>query len=236
MSMDLQTFSDRLMNASFGTILRKAGLIQPGPRDPNMRGIPEVPLKDIVRSNPMIRVDGSYTYVDGSLPWCDITAVLSIVIDRRPRSVVEIGTLHGHTTRLLAINLPDATINTIDLPPDPNLNQSPLPADDFHLILSRRLGEMFVSDPSITNVTQLLGDTATMQFPEADLFYIDGSHTYEYVKNDTQKALASSKTKTIIWHDCDDSHPGVTRWLREMADNGLPVKRIRDTNLAVLCL
>jgi len=179
-------------------------------------------------------VEGTYTYVDGSLPWFDLVALLSIAVDRDPQSLVEIGTLHGHTTRLLALNLPNAQINTIDLPEELDLGHSPLPKDDFHLIRGRRLGQEFRSDSSIRNVTQLLGDTATMPFPKAELFYIDGSHTYEYVKNDTLKAMAFDEAKTIVWHDCDQSHPGVTRWLREMVDMGNPVKRIKDTNVAVL--
>jgi hypothetical protein len=73
-----------------------------------------------------------------------------------------------------------------------------------------------------------------MEFPSADFFYIDGSHTYEYVKNDTQRAMSISEAKTIVWHDCDASHPGVTKWLREMVDRGHPVSRIAGTNLAVL--
>ena len=219
------------MNASFRSILRKAHLIH---EPPDLRRLPLVSLTEVLRSRPIIRVDGTYTYVDGSLPWFDLVALLGIAVDRDPQSLVEIGTLHGHTTRLLAINLPNAQINTIDLPEEPDLDQSPLPKDDFHLIRGRRLGQEFRSDSSIRNVTQLLGDTAAMPFPKAELFYIDGSHTYEYVKNDTLKAMAIDEAKTIVWHDCDQYHPGVTRWLREMVDMGNPVKRIKDTNLAVL--
>ena len=222
------------MNASLRSILVKAHMIPPQPENSDMRKIPSVPLKEVLRSRPIIRVDGSYSYVDGSLPWYDLAALLSIVVDRLPKSVVEIGTLHGHTTRLLAIDLPNSQINTIDLPANPDLKHSLLPKDDFHLIRARRVGEEFLTDSSIKNVTQFLGDTATLQFPKAELFYIDGSHTYEYARNDSEKALAISEAKTLIWHDCDSGHPGVTGWLREMVESGLPVKRINQTNLAVL--
>lgn len=230
--MSGRTLANRLMNLTVASVLRKARLI-PNPERGDLGRIPQTTMQEILTRHPIISVDGSYSYVDGSLPWCDIVALLSIAVDRSPKTVVEIGTLHGHTTRLLAMNLPHAQIHTIDLPEDPDLAGG-LRKDDFHLIGGRRLGEEYRADPSIRNVTQHLGDTATLPFPPAELFYIDGSHTYEYVKNDTQKAMAFSDAKTFLWHDCDTSHPGVTRWLREMIDAGHPVRRITGTNLAVL--
>jgi hypothetical protein len=201
----------------------------------DMRQIPQVSLRQILSSDPVISVVGTYSYVDGSLSWQDLAALLSIAVDRQPASVVEIGTLHGHTTRLLAINLPHAQISTIDLPPETDPDQpGVLQRDDQHLIKARRLGREFRSDPSITNVTQILGDTATIQFPRADFFYIDGAHSYDYVRNDTEKALACDDTRTVVWHDCDRFHDGVTRYLREMVQQGHAVVRIKGTKVAAL--
>jgi hypothetical protein len=228
---DKPNFFTLLMNVSIARIVQRAK-----ERTGNLGRIKSIRLQDLLKGQPIIRMDGAYAYVDGSLPWADATALMSIAVDRAPKTVVEIGTLHGHTTRLLALNLPNAQIDTIDLPPDPTMAAGTLPKDDFHLIIGRRLGEEYRSDPSITNVTQHLGDTAMLPFPDAEFFFIDGSHTYEYVKNDTEKALAKSAVKTIVWHDCDANHPGVTKSLRELTDRGLPVKRILGTNLAVLCL
>jgi len=223
------------MNATLASLLRKAHLL-PNPERGDLGRIAKQSLEQMLISRPLIRVDGLYSpsAVDGSLPWNDLTALLSISIERSPRTVVEIGTLHGNTTRLLAINLPESHIYTVDLPEDVDPGASGMKKDDLHLIRGRRLGAEFRSDSSIRNVTQLLGDTAIMDFPAAEMFYIDGSHTYEYVKNDTQKAMSFSEAKTIVWHDCDRTHPGVIRWLREMVEQGQPVRRIADTNLAVL--
>jgi hypothetical protein len=227
--MALTRFVTLIMNVSISKVLNKL-------RSGDLNRIKSVTIKEILSSGQIVRVDGSYSYVDGSLPWSDATALLSIAMDRAPKTIVEIGTLHGHTTRLLALNFPTSQIHTIDLPADPNLASGTLPKDDFHLIKGRRLGEEFRSDPSINNVTQHLGDTAILPFPDAELFFIDGSHTYEYVKNDTEKAMVTGRAKTLIWHDCDSTHPGVTRWLRELAERGLPVRRIVGTSLAVLFL
>jgi Methyltransferase domain len=203
--------------------------------------IPEVALEEVVSGQPTIKVDSTYSYHDGSLPWCDILALLAVLVDRAPRAVLEIGTFDGYTTRLLALNRPSATIHTIDLPEDYNIESdgSLIQKDDFHLITSRRVGIAYRSDPSIANVVQHFGDTSVWEFGDAEgvsFYYIDGSHTYEYARNDTEKALAASRGRdaTFLWHDCDAQHPGVVNWLNEMLSQGHPVRRIAGTNLAIM--
>jgi hypothetical protein len=39
---------------------------------------------------------------------------------------------------------------------------------------------------------------------------------------------------TLLWHDCDRWHPGVARWISEMATTGHPVKRIARMYLAIM--
>jgi hypothetical protein len=249
MSLNLATFvraarfgpkdAARRLSACYAAIAPFEGMNQA--YDNNYSSIPVVELQDIVRSRPIIRVDGLYSYVDGSLPWCDIIALLTILLDRRPESVLEIGTFHGHTTRLLALNLPESVIHTVDLPEDygNDAGLSLLPKDDFHLIKQRRVGCAYKADSSIKNVVQHFGDTATWDFAQANgstFFFIDGSHTYEYVRNDTEKVLKLAKElpATLVWHDCDPNHRGVTRWLAEMVSLKHPVKRIRGANLAIM--
>ena len=108
------------------------------------------------------------------------------------------------------------------------------PKDDFHLIAARRVGSEYRADPSIKSIQQHFGDSAEIAFPAAEFCFIDGSHTYAYARNDTEKALATGAAKTLLWHDCDQFHPGVTAWLVEMIQAGHPVRRIKGTNLAML--
>jgi hypothetical protein len=164
-----------------------------------------------------------------------------VLVDRAPRCMLEIGTFCGYTTRLLAMNMPTATIHTIDLPEDYDAGSDDvsIPKDDFHLIESRKVGSEYRSDPSITNVVQYFGDSATWDFRKAEdatFYFIDGSHTYEYARGDTEKALAASRGRaaTLLWHDCDRGHPGVLSWLNEMLSLGHPVRRIAGTNLAIM--
>jgi hypothetical protein len=205
------------------------------------KSIPHVSLSEVLRTKPLIRVVGSYEHVDGSLTWGDIRSLISIAVDRAPKSVFEIGTFNGYTTRLLAANLPSATIHTIDLPEDlADVNSGSIPKDDIHLIQRRTVGAEYLADQAIGNVVQHFGDTATFDFASlgpVELFFIDGSHTYEYVRNDTLKALEiAAPGSTFLWHDCDPTHPGVVRWLAEMVSNGRKVRRIDGSNVAVMDL
>jgi hypothetical protein len=236
LGMALGTFAQRLMNVSPAKItrkLRQRGLLAKTLEEDLLDQIPRIALSEIV-GRQIVRIDGSYSHVDGSLPLCDLLALLSVLVSRSPQTVLEIGTFNGYTTRLMALNLPGAEIHTIDLPENFSDSGAGMPKDDWHLISGRRVGSEYRADPSITSVKQHFGDTAEYVFPAAEIFFIDGSHTYAYVRNDTEKALMSSATKVLIWHDCDQNHPEVTRWLVEMIHNGYPVRHIEGTNLAIL--
>ena len=187
--------------------------------------IPEVTLAEVLRKRSMIKCDCVGHGDEGAMPWEDAMAVLAVLVDRAPRVVLEIGTFDGRTTRLLSLNAPSATIHTVDLPEsfDAASDPSAMVKDDLHLIGARRVGVEYRSDPSITNVVQHFGDSADWDFGKAEgatFYLIDGAHTYEYVRSDTQKALATARGRdaTLLWHDCDPWHPGVragsVRWRR----------------------
>lgn len=161
-------------------------------------------LSEMIAAKRSIIIDGSLTYADGSLGVHDQVALISLLRDREPGVVLEIGTYNGATTRLIALNLPRAQIHTLDLPQDissEQLNQSKLPKDDFHLIGNRRVGEAIVSDPAITNVTQHYGDSATWDFSPVqglDFVFIDGSHTYQYVRSDTIRCAEAAAGRATL--------------------------------------
>ena len=178
-------------------------------------------------------------YEDGMLPIRDALPLLSILAAEAPSVVVEIGTYMGHTTSAMAQNLNGATIHTIDLPEDfapETVAASEIPKDDFHLIAKRVVGREFKNKPHAQNIVQHFGDTALLDFRgfgPAQFFFIDGSHTYEYCKNDTEKCLAISEPGAVfLWHDCDAHHPGVVQFVREWQAQGHAVQRIAGSALA----
>ena len=212
------------------------------PERVSLRRIPEVGLAEIAAWPAEIALDLRYTEVSGSTPIRDILAVLALAMARQPRAVVEFGTFWGSATLNLARNLPNATIHTIDLPPDPATAQALTegkPVDDVYLIESRQLGKAFRGTPVEERIVQHLGDTAAYDYSVIEdgpsFFLIDGSHTYAYAKSDTLRAFALAEGEsTFLWHDCDEGHPGVTRWLGELLDAGLPVRRIAETVVGCL--
>jgi methyltransferase family protein len=175
---------------------------------------------------------------DGMMPLADAIALLSVLLAERPAQVLEIGTYMGHTTRAMAENLETAAIHTADLPPDfftEKKSDGPIPKDDFHLIKNRIVGREFKNQPCEKRIVQHFGDTAAVdfkQFGQPNFFFIDGSHTYEYCKNDSEKCLAiAPRGSTFLWHDCGVGHPGVIRFISEWRRAGRNIVRIHGTTL-----
>jgi hypothetical protein len=200
--------------------------------------VPVIALGEILGSRkPPIRL-AVQKYEDGILPFHEATALLSLAVAEQPREVLEIGTFMGHTTAALAENLPGSIIHTVDLPPDfqaDGQEKSGQPMDDFHLIERRVVGREFKDRPLEQRIKQHFGDTAKIDFKEfgkPTFFFIDGSHTFEYCKQDSEKSFALCDGKgTFLWHDLDDSHPGVIKFALEWRALGRDIRRIEGTAL-----
>ena len=64
--------------------------------------------------------------------------------------------------------------------------------------------------------------------------FIDGSHSYDYVRNDTKKALEIlAPGGVVLWHDFVPGWPGVMEYLDELGAR-LPLQRIEGTALVYL--
>lgn len=125
-----------------------------------------------------------------------------------PKIVFEIGTFRGYMAYHMALNTPPETrIYTLDLPGG---SAGSLRAS----FLDKRLVERqyrikkhhFDGTRVASKVHTLEGDSATFDFSqfhgEVDLFSIDGAHSYEYVRSDTENALKCCRPGgLIIWHD-----------------------------------
>ena len=201
--------------------------------------IPQDPLDEILGENTLDLRLTVQRYENGMLPVPEAQALLAILVMESPKEVLEIGTYMGHTTRRMAENLKDSTIHTIDLPMEfsPSQVSPDGPAkDDYHLINRRTVGREFKGRECEKRIVQHFGDTAEIDFQKIGkptFFFIDGSHTYEYCRQDSEKCLAlCSGNGTFLWHDCDASHPGVVRFINEWRTAGRNVVRIKGTSLA----
>jgi hypothetical protein len=204
-----------------------------------VRQIPVVPLDDLLgdrKCRIKLRV---MKYEDGMTPYGDALALLSLLVAEQPSHVLEIGTYMGHTTRAMAENLETATIHTVDLPHDFSADKdagSFPPKGSFHLIARRIVGREFKGQPFENRIVQHLGDTVVMDFTpigRPTFFFIDGSHIYEYCKNDSEKCLAlCPQGGTFLWHDCSERFPGVVKFILEWRALGRNIVHIEGTSLA----
>ena len=203
------------------------------------KAIPEVALGEILGAAKANIKLGVQKYEEGMLSSQEAIALLSILAVENPKEVLEIGTFMGHTTRAMAENLNEAIIHTVDLPPDfatqPESKDGP-PKDDFHLIARRIVGREFKQQAVESRIRQHFGDTATIDFStfgKPFFFFIDGSHTYEYCRQDSEKCfLSCGGAGTFLWHDCDTGHPGVVKFISEWRALGRNICRIQGTALA----
>jgi hypothetical protein len=156
----------------------------------------------------------------------DIVSLCLLCRHLTPTTVFEIGTLRGYTTYHLGLNSPaDARIYTLDLPPDQtNAKLKTTLVDDWHIEASQRDRKYFFDGtPEAGKIHPLFGDSASFDFSpfhgKVDLFFIDGAHSYEYVRSDTLNALACChKGSVIAWHDFGRTGVnGVSRWLVEFS-------------------
>jgi hypothetical protein len=135
-------------------------------------------------------------------------------------SILELGTFDGRTSNNLALNSNNSVI-TVDLPPNikPTLPIANQPGADERGYIGKY--KLFKSSLPIK---QIWCDTAKLkeQYPFdhiIDFIFIDASHSYEYVKHDSEYALSIIHDEgIIIWHDYD-GWPGVTKGLNELYES-----------------
>ena len=155
----------------------------------------------------------------------------------RPKTFFEIGTYLGETTLALARNNPEAQIYTLDLPSPGERKSAALEMTDEYLFERWDRGSAFKGTPESGRITALTGDSATFDFsPYAgriDMAFIDASHSYSYVKADTEAALSMLSPQGVIaWHDYP-AYPGIYAYLNELgATPGRKIYHITGTGLA----
>jgi len=141
--------------------------------------------------------------------------------------IFEIGTLQGYTTLHFALNSrPDGEVYSLDLPPEggsaPALRTTVIDERLIHKLGTKR---QYVFDglPAAQKIHCLYGDSATFDYTpfagKVDLFFIDGAHSYDYVRSDTMNALKCCHPGSVIaWHDFGRfGVNGVSKWLWELS-------------------
>lgn len=163
-----------------------------------------------------------------TMPLDQLVILLSLLKDANPAEMLEIGTFTGFTTKFLADAMPNTVVHTLELPPEFDGQGGLEKSDNDYIVAGRHfIGQAFRDDPK--NIIQHFGDSATFDFStigHPTFCFIDGSHTYDYVMNDTRKFRSICPHGSIVWHDVAEGHDEVVRALIDLRGEGLDIYRI----------
>jgi predicted O-methyltransferase YrrM len=158
----------------------------------------------------------------------DLVSLCMICRAVKPKVVFEIGTFTGYTALHFALNSPEeARIYTLDLPKGEVVPKLRTTTVDRQHVKEHAAIPCYIFDqsPAASKITCLAGDSATFDFTPfhhtVDFFFIDGAHSYEYVRSDTLNALQCCHPGSVIaWHDFGRvGVNGVSRWICELSSD-----------------
>lgn len=211
-----------------------------GHPDPRLTRLPQAGWTDVLPSAPVRLIETAKR--DGNVNLSEVAILAQAASSVPPGSeIIEIGTFDGRTALNLAVNAPEGVvIATLDLP----ANQPTafrIEASERQYVEKPRSGDRLRSchprwRDAAGRVVQLFGDSATYDwsphYGRAGLVFVDGSHTYDYARGDSETAMRLVRPRgVVLWHDYG-VWPGVTRALEELeAGRRLGLKHIRSTGL-----
>lgn len=161
--------------------------------------------------------------VDGNVSERELVTIARLVRDAAPRELFEFGTFDGRTTLNLAANAAEsARVYTLDLPQETIAEAAgPIHEHEVRYADKASSGSRFAGTDQAPRIEQLRGDSGRFDlasyYGRMDFVFVDGSHTYEYVINDSLHAMRMLRDGkgTIVWHDYG-RWDGVTRALNEL--------------------
>lgn len=204
--------------------------------------LPVVSTSSLVPSSGLLDIR-EIDAVDGNVSERELVTICRLVQGFKPRRLFEIGTFDGRTTLNLAANSPgDSRVYTLDLPRDAiDSAIAPIHAHEVRYADKSESGSRYANSDVALKIQQLFGDSGTFDFSEyyggIDFVFVDGSHTYEYVINDSLHAIQMLRNGgVIVWHDYS-RWDGVTRALNELRrlkPEFSQLQQLEGTTLAVL--
>ena len=164
------------------------------------------------------------------LPYGERIVLSAIAELLEPVMIFEFGTYSGSTTTLLANAAPGAVVHTLDLPADEIV---------WGQDVVEAIGKNFRDRPEYAGriishrCNSRLFDFSPFE-KKVDLVYIDGSHEFADVLEDSRNALRMLTPRgVIIWDDYQPGTIGVARAIQQIAKT-LPIVRIAQTRLSVM--
>lgn len=204
--------------------------------------IPKIEIAEIISNKDYIELH-ELIVADGNITNDELIIINLLVKQHLPKRIFEIGTFDGRTTLNMAANsFKEVEVFTLDLPQEllhsADLELAP---GENRFIDKRMSGLRFQGKEEGKKITQLYGDSAHYDFKQynnsIDFIFIDGSHAYEYVLNDSQNAFQIlSDHGVMLWHDYT-VWEGVTRALNELFLRNSFFKNLRHIKgTSIVCL
>lgn len=165
----------------------------------------------------------------------------SIAKALKPKRIFEIGTFRGVSTLTFALNTSDdCEIVTLDLPQESTANDTAtLSAGDREWVALARdsAGIAFRGTSQAARIRQVFANSMTFdaaaEVGQVDLCFVDGGHSYDCIRIDTENALRIVKPGgLIIWDDYAWFMDSVCRYLDELSAK-MPLRRIANSQLVV---
>lgn len=175
----------------------------------------------------------------GNVSHFELLSLVSIIAAQQPRILLEVGTFDGNTTLQMALNAPDdAIVHTLDLPPEITSLIKPILDVDLPFVWdTEKRQRKYQKTPYEKKIVQHFGDSAAYDFNvfcqkgRVDFAFIDGGHSYECVRSDTEKTMqVLAANAVVVWHDFTPNFPGVFRYLNELSAT-YPLMHITGTSL-----
>ena len=198
----------------------------------HIRPLPQLPLTRFIGDETAL---DTITFLGGGSLLSDLALLRGLASQSRIRNYFEIGSWRGES---LAAVLP-----CIDAATSLDLGTEDMQQLGWDEQVRRQMGVLVQASEKIT---WLRGDSMQFDFQQHaqqyDLVFIDGNHTYEYVRHDTKSVYRdlTHPRSVIVWHDYAHD-PEQVRWevYRGILD-GLPASEhghlfhIAHTKCAVL--
>lgn len=171
----------------------------------------------------------------------DLISVCMLCQILKPKVVFEIGTYRGAGALHWAANSREAQIYTLDLPPSASPALTVTTMDRFHISSRGKEGGLaFEGRQEAQRIHCLYGDSASFDFSPyrgaVDLFFVDGAHSYEYVRNDSLRAFECCRSGGVVaWHDYGRAGVnGVSKYLHELVREEKKIYRVPGGSLAYM--
>jgi predicted O-methyltransferase YrrM len=186
-----------ILTLGYAAMVRKNKTVNYEQNVRNKYGISQLPTIDLLELFPDLseRID-NYTYLAGTSMVTDIVLLKSLARCFPECSYMEIGSFRGESIGAVADVAKECL--SVTLSKEEMLSMG---ANENHIA---SLGILIKNKP---NITTKYHNSLTLDFStlgkKFDLMFVDGDHTYNAVKSDTQNVfkLLKDENSIIVWHD-----------------------------------